>query len=146
MKITTLWGGYFHIDVFRFEEYNDCHIEELECEVCIMQGSDSYINGAKIFKALGDPKRVMIVDMLSCGELCACKILEEFAMSQSTLSHHMKILCECGLVVGRNEGKWIHYSLNEAGVAGIKQFLCEITSEKEDCICRQPSDKKCGCA
>ncbi|MEG3071423.1 MAG: metalloregulator ArsR/SmtB family transcription factor [Candidatus Syntrophopropionicum ammoniitolerans] len=87
-----------------------------------------------MFKALGDPRRAMIVDMLSCGELCACKILEKFSISQSTLSHHMKLLCECGLVVGRNEGKWTHYSLSADGIARTKQFLCHITDSKENPI------------
>lgn len=47
-----------------------------------------YFGYNRVFKALGDPKRAMIVDMLSCGELCACMILEKFEMSQSTLSPH----------------------------------------------------------
>lgn len=96
-----------------------------------------YLDGSRIFKALGDPKRAMIVDMLSCGELCACKILERFAMSQSTLSHHMRLLCECGLVIGRNEGKWTYYSLSADGIAKTKQILCDITSAKEDCIYKE---------
>ncbi len=100
---------------------------------------------AAVFKALGDPKRAMIVDMLSCGELCACKILESFHMSQSTLSHHMKILCECGLVNARNEGKWTYYSLNEETVNKLKQFLCTITSDKENCICKTLGNCCEGC-
>lgn len=91
---------------------------------------------AKVFKALGDPKRAMIVDMLSCGELCACMILEKFKMSQSTLSHHMKLLCECGIVKARPEGKWTYYSLHDDMIRKTKQFLCSITSEEEDCICK----------
>ena len=67
---------------------------------------------ATYFKALSDPKRVKIISMLYDKELCACKILEEFDMSQSTLSHHMKILCETGLLKARSEGKWTHYSLD----------------------------------
>ncbi len=102
-----------------------------------------YIEGSRIFKALGDPKRAMIVDMLSCGELCACKILEKFDMSQSTRSHHMKILCECGLVVGRNEGKWTYYSLSADGIAKIKKFLDYITSDKENCICKEGNPGRC---
>ncbi len=97
---------------------------------------ENYEEYTKVFKALGDPKRVMIIHMLSCGELCACKILEKFEMSQSTLSHHMKILCDCGLVKGRNEGKWTHYSLNEAIISKTKQFFCDITTDKENCICK----------
>jgi len=100
---------------------------------------EEYLEYAKIFKALGDPKRAMIVDMLSCGELCACMILEKFEMSQSTLSHHMKILCECGLVKGREQGKWTYYSLNTETVRRIKQFLSNITSDKENCICKEDS-------
>lgn len=68
---------------------------------------------AAIFKALGDGNRLKIVQMLAGGEKCACKLLEEFQITQPTLSHHMKILCECGLVKARREGKWAHYSIND---------------------------------
>lgn len=98
---------------------------------------EKYNEYAKVFKALGDPKRAMIVDILSCGELCACMILEKFQMSQSTLSHHMKLLCECGLVQGREQGKWTYYSLSEEGIGKTKRFLDEITSDKENCICKE---------
>ncbi len=93
-----------------------------------------YPENTKVFKALGDPKRAMIVDMLSCGELCACKILERFEMSQSTLSHHMKILCECGIVKAREEGKWTYYSPDDETISKTKQFFDTITSAKENCI------------
>lgn len=99
-----------------------------------------YIQYANVFKALGDPKRAMIVDMLSCGELCACKILEKFNISQSTLSHHMKLLCKSGIVKGRSEGKWTYYSLNEEAISSTKQFLDAITSDKEICICNTVAD------
>jgi ArsR family transcriptional regulator len=105
-----------------------------------MRGEDvleNYTKGSKILKALGDPKRAMIVDMLSCGELCACKILEKFDMTQPTLSHHMKLLRECGLVSARDEGKWTYYSLNHNCIEKTKQFLSAITSNKEICICKQ---------
>ena len=65
---------------------------------------------AKIFKALGDPNRIAILKMLQSGEKCACKLLEELNIGQSTLSHHMKILCDAEIVKGRKEGKWTHYS------------------------------------
>jgi len=60
---------------------------------------DIYAHYANVLKALGDPKRAMIVDMLSCGELCACKILEKFKISQSTLSHHMNSYVRAGLLI-----------------------------------------------
>ena len=65
-----------------------------------------------VFKALSDSNRLKIVRMLSSGELCACKILEEFNIRQPTLSHHMSILTKCGLVTSRKEGTWAYYSLN----------------------------------
>lgn len=81
------------------------------------------IDVALVYKALADSNRLQIVQMLSDGEKCACKILEKFEITQPTLSHHMKILCECGLVEVRKEGKWSHYSLNCNTVNTIKQFM-----------------------
>ena len=98
---------------------------------------ESNLGYIKVFKALSEPKRAMIVNMLSCGELCACKILEKFDMSQSTLSHHMKLLRECGLVKGRNEGKWTHYSLDAEAVNQTKEFFHAITSDKGGCTCQE---------
>ena len=97
---------------------------------------NEYVVQANIFKSLSEPNRLMIVDMLSCGEICACKILEKLNITQPTLSHHMKILCDCGLVNGRREGKWIHYSLNFENIKKMKQVVHNITSDSEDCICK----------
>jgi ArsR family transcriptional regulator len=93
-------------------------------------------------KALADINRLMIVDMLSCGELCACNILEKFSITQSTLSHHMKILCDCGLVSARKEGKWMYYTLDEDTVRVFREFLYVITSDKDECICKETG---CDC-
>ena len=57
-----------------------------------------YAKMAKIFKALSDPKRVKIVDMLSCGEMCGCVLLKCFEITQPTLAHDMKVLTEAGIV------------------------------------------------
>lgn len=81
------------------------------------------IDVALICKALGDSNRLQIIQMLSDGEKCGCKLLEKFEITQPTLSHHMKILCECGLVDTRKEGKWSHYSLNCETLNGFKQFI-----------------------
>ena len=97
---------------------------------------NKYSENVGMFKALADQSRLEIMDMLSCGELCACKILERFHITQPTLSHHMKILCDCGLVNGRKDGKWTYYSLNEKTVQDFKEYLCHVTTCKEDCICR----------
>lgn len=97
---------------------------------------NKYVEQANIFKALSEPNRLMIVDILSCGELCACKILEALKITQPTLSHHMKILCDCGLVNVRREGKWMHYYLNYQNIKNMKQLFSDITSNSESCICK----------
>jgi len=91
-----------------------------------------YTKAAALFKALGDPTRLEIVNMLSCGELCACMILERFHITQPTLSHHMKALCDCGLVNGRKEGKWTYYTLDKKTVLDFRAFLTEATSNCEE--------------
>ena len=61
---------------------------------------------AKVFKALCDPKRLAILEQLRSGEKCACVLQEPMDLTQSGLSYHMKVLCDSGLVVSRQEGKW----------------------------------------
>ena len=68
-----------------------------------------------------------IVQMLSDGEKCGCKLWERFEITQPTLSHHMKILVGCGLVNDRKEGKWHHYSLNCETLMNYKHFIESIT-------------------
>ena len=92
---------------------------------------------ANIAKALSDTSRLLIIEILSCGELCACKILEKFNFSQPTLSHHMKILCDCGLVSGRKEGKWTYYTLNAEVVNNYLSFIRKITTKSDNCICNE---------
>jgi ArsR family transcriptional regulator len=70
---------------------------------------------AKVFKALSDENRLMILEILRRGEKCACHLLEDLPIGQSTLSHHMNILCESELVVAQRSGKWTHYSINPEG-------------------------------
>ena len=99
--------------------------------------NERYKEYTPLFKALSDPNRLMIVDMLSCGELCACVILEKFNITQPTLSHHMKNLSKSGLVDGRKDGKWMYYSLNSETAQRLKTFLGEVTTTKANCICHE---------
>ena len=78
---------------------------------------------ALICKALGDSNRLKLVQMISNGEKCACKLLEAFEITQPTLSHHMRILSECGLVSTRTEGTWSHYSLSGDTLLAFKGFV-----------------------
>ena len=81
------------------------------------------IDVALICRALGDSNRLHIIEMLSDGEKCACKLLERFAITQPTLSHHMKILCECRLVNVRRDGRWNHYSLHCETFSAFQAFI-----------------------
>ena len=100
-----------------------------------------YTDNALLFKALSDTNRLMIIDILSCGELCACIILEKFNITQPTLSHHMKTLCDSGLVNSRKQGKWMYYSLNEIAFNNVKSFLDDISTSSKTCICNDISCK-----
>ena len=75
-----------------------------------------------IFKAAGDETRLKILEMISCGELCACEILESFQISQSTLSYHMRLLTDCGLVSVRRDGKRMLYSIQPEQVQAISDI------------------------
>jgi len=88
---------------------------------------------ALIFKAFCDENRIRILKMLRSGEKCACKMLEELNVTQPTLSHHMKVLCDSGVVVGRKEGKWMHYSISSEGAKVAEDLLKELTSTDSGC-------------
>ena len=92
---------------------------------------------ALIFKAFCDENRIRILKMLISGEKCACKMLEELNVTQPTLSHHMKILCDSGVVVSRKEGKWMHYSISAEGAKVAADCLKELTSV--NCGCENKS-------
>lgn len=100
----------------------------------------NYEKNIRIFKALGEINRVKIIDMLSSGEKCACIILESFNFTQPTLSHHMKVLMDCGIVKCRKEGTWIYYSLDSEICNDLMKFLKIILNSKKKCICS--SNKK----
>nr|WP_319488637.1 metalloregulator ArsR/SmtB family transcription factor [uncultured Caproiciproducens sp.] len=93
-----------------------------------------------VFKALADETRLKIVEMLSCGEMCACDILESFHCTQPTLSYHMKILTDCGLVNSRKDSYWIRYSINAEQAAQVQEFLIHITTEQQACICKNSEE------
>ncbi|MDD3831891.1 MAG: metalloregulator ArsR/SmtB family transcription factor [Clostridia bacterium] len=89
---------------------------------------------ALIMKALGDDTRLEIFELLRNGSLCACKILDKFNITQPTLSHHMRILCDSGIVIANKEGKWIHYSINCALLNELTEFLSN-TPCNRDTVC-----------
>jgi len=83
------------------------HVRYIDGYLCeVVQLRNITMNTLKSFRALSDRTRLEILSLLNDGEKCACKLLEKLSISQPTLSHHMKILCDSGLVKSRNEGKW----------------------------------------
>ena len=95
---------------------------------------------AIIFKALGDENRISILKLLQNGEKCACHLLEELNISQPTLSHHMKILCDAGIVTGRKEGKWMYYSIcceNAKSIQATLQALLSVRNAQPCPCCKE---------
>lgn len=87
-----------------------------------------YQRRARVFKALCDERRQRILELLHGGEKCACVLIEEMGMPQSSLSYHMKILCDSGIVESREEGKWTHYRISREGSENAVALLREITA------------------
>ncbi|MBU4485932.1 MAG: metalloregulator ArsR/SmtB family transcription factor [Candidatus Delongbacteria bacterium] len=94
-----------------------------------------YKDIGKLFKVLSDPVRLQIIDLISCKEMCACEILEFLSISQSTLSHHMKVLKECGIVTSRKDATWVYYSIVTEFINDLKEKFNNITSDTSDCFC-----------
>lgn len=88
---------------------------------------------AKVFKAFCDEKRLAILELLQSGEKCACVLIDEMNIGQSSLSYHMKILCESGVVDSRQEGKWTHYRLSESGSKFAADLLIKLTTPNALC-------------
>lgn len=87
---------------------------------------ENYPKLAGMMKALSDETRTKILSMLSENELCACMILKEFDITQPTLSYHMKVLCDSGLVNYRQDGIWMKYTVNIENLMIMKELLDEM--------------------
>ncbi|MFF8896599.1 ArsR/SmtB family transcription factor [Streptomyces lydicus] len=69
---------------------------------------------AKVFKALGDPVRLRLLSMIASragGEVCVCDLTPAFDLSQPTISHHLKLLKQAGLIDSERRGTWVYYRL-----------------------------------
>ncbi|MDD4587712.1 MAG: metalloregulator ArsR/SmtB family transcription factor [Heliobacteriaceae bacterium] len=102
---------------------------------------NNHEESVKVFKALADPNRLMIIEMLQNGEKCACQLLDDLHIVQSTLSYHMKTLCGSGVVNCRRDGKWMYYSLNKNGCETTYRLLTEIMESPN----QNGIDEKCAC-
>jgi ArsR family transcriptional regulator, arsenate/arsenite/antimonite-responsive transcriptional repressor len=81
---------------------------------------------AQGFSALADPVRLRVLSILAAapgGEVCVCDFVGPLGKSQPTVSHHLRILSEAGLVEGERRGRWVWYSLNRARLAGLRATI-----------------------
>ena len=99
--------------------------------------SVDYENLSKKIRVIFDPKRLKIIDMLSCDELCACEILEKFDITQPTLSYDMRKLEKASFLTSRREGKNTYYSLDKDSLDEIEDSLNLIFHMQDDCICKE---------
>ena len=92
-----------------------------------------------MIKALADENRLAILELLQDGEKCGCVILEQLNITQPTLSHHMKILCDSGIVDSCKDGKWMHYSLSLEGSKRLRNLIERYTIDDK----KSTEYKKC---
>ena len=80
---------------------------------------------ARIAKALGDPIRMQLVDVLArhAGKVCVCELVPLFDLSQPTVSHHLKVLREAGIVGSEREGLWAYYYVNPEALEELGEWL-----------------------
>lgn len=102
-----------------------------------------YCRNARIMSALSTPMRLQILDLLSCGELCASEIQNAFSVTQPTMSYHMKLLVDAGIVSERNEGRYIFYSLNQKTIKSFLREVEQMTQFKTNCICNKVKPGDC---
>lgn len=87
----------------------------------------NYTDNANIFKALGDENRLKILELLLEGEKCGSELLEKISLGQSTLSHHLKLMCVSGIIRSNKKGTATYYSVNPEGAKAAVKLLCELT-------------------
>lgn len=90
-----------------------------------LPGAEVVERTAEVFKAIGHPVRLQILLLLgqSAGPVCVCDIEQPFSIKQPTISHHLKVLREAGLVETEQRGTWVYYRLRTAAIRSIEDFL-----------------------
>ena len=92
----------------------------------VLLTADAANEMARGFSALADPVRLRVLSILAAspeGEVCVCEFVDPLGKSQPTISHHLKILADAGLVQGDRRGKWVWYSLNRDRLAELRATI-----------------------
>ncbi|WP_448711767.1 ArsR/SmtB family transcription factor [Microbacterium profundi] len=104
----------------------------IEANTCCVPRITSSLTAAdaeqvsRVFKALGDPTRVRLLSLIAAGaggEACICDLTEQVGLSQGTVSHHMKLLTDAGLVTREQRGKWAYFALNDGALDAAADAL-----------------------
>jgi ArsR family transcriptional regulator, arsenate/arsenite/antimonite-responsive transcriptional repressor len=93
--------------------------------------ADDAADLAPLFKALGDPVRLRLLSLIAChegGEACVCELTDAFDLSAPTISHHLKVLRECGLITSERRATWIYYRVRPDVLARISGILADHTA------------------
>ena len=102
-------------------------------------GADRALSAAPALKALGDPVRLRLLSEVAArpgGEACVCDVSSPFDLSQPTISHHLKVLRDAGLVTSERRGTWVYYRVNTAvlqQVSGLVAGLAAVEGEPRPC-------------
>ena len=91
-----------------------------------------------LLKALADPLRLQVIEALGGGERCVCDLTADLGLAQSKLSFHLKVLKEAGLLVDRQEGRWVYYQLQPEALEGLRGWLGALASS-----CTNPASPCC---
>lgn len=86
---------------------------------------------ARYLKALGEPIRLKLIEQISQGQNCICHLQNQFSVSQPTLSHHMKILVDAGVVESEKIGKNVYYTINESELANMVDYLLQFSGNNK---------------
>lgn len=103
-----------------------------------------YASELELLKAISEPTRLKVIGMLSLSEMCARDLLKGLSITQPTLSHHMKVLMGCGLVSGRKEATWMHYSINLERAEQFYRFFDTLTHPKGDSFAARNAEAAAG--
>ncbi|WP_296367797.1 metalloregulator ArsR/SmtB family transcription factor [Vulcanococcus sp. Clear-D1] len=91
-----------------------------------------------MLKALAEPIRLQLIEVLGNGERCVCELTSELGMAQSKLSFHLRVLKEAGLLNAREEGRWVYYSLKPEALQELRTWLGDLASR-----CTVPASPCC---
>ncbi len=94
-------------------------------------GVDDAVELSRSLKALSDPTRLRLLSLIAAhvdGEACVCDLTGSVDVGQPTISHHLKILREAGLVTSRRRGTWVHYAIVPGAVERITAALAAVTT------------------